>query len=61
MPTPPGRRQRRVGAVDGRREFEAGDGTLGDQARDGQAHAPARAHHEDFRRGGHGYCTTPHA
>ena len=53
--------ERRAGAIDGGDEFEAGHGALGDQARHGQAHAPARAHDEDFPGSGHGYFTTPHA
>jgi hypothetical protein len=52
--------QRRVGAVDGAGQFEAGHGTAGDEPGDGLAHAAGRAQQQDFRGGSHGYFTRPH-
>ena len=52
--------ERRIRAVDGGGEFQAGDGAGGEQAGDGLAHAAGCAQQEDFFRCAHGYFTSPH-
>ena len=52
--------QRRVGAIDGGAQFEAGEGPADDEAGDRLAHAAGGAHQQDFFGGAHGYFTKPH-